>query len=68
MGPILGIGIGALGLPAGAILAIIPLWLLTTYGVARTVFHRTSTRREQAFLQLTDRLAALTEELVGRQE
>ncbi len=64
MGPILGITIGGLGLPVVAITAIIPVWLATAYGVARRTYRRAVKRREEEFLRLADRLAALTEELV----
>jgi hypothetical protein len=64
MGPILGITIGALGLPPGAIAAVIPLWLTTVYGIARTVYRSQVTKREKSFSDLADRLAELTEQLI----
>jgi serine/threonine protein kinase len=66
MGPILGIGIGALGLPPEAIAVIIPLWLGTVYGVARTVYRSQVGKREKSFSDLADRLAELTEQLIPR--
>ena len=67
LGPIIGIGVGALGLHGAAVVAIVPLWLTAVYAVARTTYHRAAKRREARFRQLADRLAAVTEELVGRQ-
>jgi serine/threonine protein kinase len=65
MGPIIGITTGAFGLPPAAIAAIIPLWLATTYTVARTVFHNKVKQRTEDFTRLADRLAELTTELIG---
>ncbi len=66
MGPILGITIGALGLPPVAIAAVIPLWLATVYGIARTVYRSQVTKREKSFSDLADRLAELTEQLIPK--
>jgi hypothetical protein len=66
MGPIAGIGLGVLGLPPEAIVAIIPIWLSTVYGIARTVYRRQVTKREKSFSDLADRLAELTEQLIPR--
>jgi hypothetical protein len=63
MGPIIGITVGALGLPPAAIAGIIPLWLATTYGIARTAYRSSVRKREEEFGYLVDRLAALAEEL-----
>lgn len=64
MGPVLGVTIGALGLPPLAILGIIPVWLGSVLVLARTIYRRAIGKREKEFTALADRLAALTEELV----
>jgi serine/threonine protein kinase len=64
MGPFIGITVGALHLAPVAIVAIIPLWLSTVYGIARTVYGKSVGRRQTDFQKLTDRLAELTEELI----
>ena len=66
LGPIIGITVGALGLPGGAIAAIVPLWLMTVYGIARTTYTSTARKREQTLLRLADRLVVVTAELVGK--
>ena len=65
MGPVLGITIGALGLPVVAIAGIIPAWLATVYGIARRSYGRAVERRRVDFLSLADRLAALATELAA---
>jgi hypothetical protein len=45
MGPILGIGIGALSVSATVLVVLIPLWLGTTYAIARTAYHYSTKRR-----------------------
>jgi hypothetical protein len=60
---VIGIFLGAFRLPPSAIAAIIPLWLVTTYATARTVYHRSSGRRVRELEAVTDRLAALAREL-----
>lgn len=64
MGPFIGITVGALHLSPVALLGIIPIWLSSVYGFARTVYGKSVKRREQDFQQVTERLAALTEELI----
>lgn len=64
LGPILGILGGALHIAGPTVVAIVPLWLATTFLTARTVYRRSSTRRAQELERLADRLAALTAELV----
>jgi hypothetical protein len=61
--PVIGIFVGAFHLPASAIAAIIPLWLVTTYATARTAYHRSSGRRLRELEAVADRLAALAREL-----
>ncbi|MEO8030851.1 MAG: serine/threonine-protein kinase [Gemmatimonadota bacterium] len=61
---VVGISIGALGLPPLALLAIIPTWWASAFGIARTVYARAFRKREQEFTYLADRLAALAQELV----
>jgi transposase-like protein len=63
MGPILGIGAGALHLGAAAV-AIVPIWLGITYLTARTVYRRSTGRRHRELAALINRLATLVEELV----
>src|SRR5256885_46196 len=46
--PVIGIAIGLFHLPPGAIGAIIPLWLGTTYVTARTAYHASTKRRARA--------------------
>ena len=63
MWPVIGIFLAAFHLPASAVTAIIPLWLVTTYATARTAYHRASGRRVRELEALADRLAALAREL-----
>jgi hypothetical protein len=63
MGPVLGIGIGALNAPAVIFAVLIPLWLGTTYAIARTAFHYSSQKRARELGRLVDRLADLAAEL-----
>jgi serine/threonine protein kinase len=63
MGPILGIGIGALSASATVLVVLIPLWLGTTYAIARTAYHYSTQKRARELERLIDRLAALAEEL-----
>ena len=65
MGPILGIGFGALHLAGPAALVIIPAWLGLTYVTARTVYRRSSTRRARDLERLANRLEGLVRDLVG---
>jgi tRNA A-37 threonylcarbamoyl transferase component Bud32 len=64
MGPIMGIGVGALGLEAAAMVVIVPIWLTATYLTARTVYSRSVKRRERELEGLADRLAALSRDLI----
>lgn len=63
MGPVIGIGAGALHL-GPLVVAIIPVWLGITYVTARTVYRRSSTKRLRELERLTDRLENLVRELV----
>ena len=65
LGPIIGIGAGVFHLTGPAALVIVPLWLATTFVVARTAYGRTTRRRERALAHLADRLAALAAELIA---
>jgi serine/threonine protein kinase len=65
MGPIMGTFASLHVSPLGLI-AIVPLWLLTTLTVARTVYSRSSRRRAAELQQVADRLAALALELAPR--
>jgi len=64
MGPIIGVGVGALHLVGAAVVTVIPVWLGITYLTARTVYRRVSMRRKRELEELINRLAALTGELV----
>ncbi len=64
LGPIIGILVGGLNLAPVAMVAIIPLWLGTTYVTARTVYRRNARGRVRELEALADRLAALARELI----
>ena len=64
MGPIIGVGVGALHLAGPAVVFIIPVWLGLTYLTARTVYRRVSSKRGRELEHLANRLAALAQELV----
>ena len=64
MGPIIGVGVGALHLVGAAVVAVIPVWLGITYVTARTVYGRISTRRRHKLEELLVRLRAIVEQLV----
>jgi len=64
LGPIIGILVGGLHLAPVAMVAIIPLWLGTTYVTARTVYRRNARGRVRELEALADRLAALARELI----
>ena len=68
MGPIIGVGVGALHLVGAAVVAIIPLWLGVTYVTARTVYRRTATRRARELEHLGNRLEVLVREIVEAPE
>ncbi|HWC73142.1 MAG TPA: hypothetical protein VG454_04325, partial [Gemmatimonadales bacterium] len=64
MGPIIGVGVGALHLAGPAVVVLIPVWLGITYLTARTVYRRVSSKRQRELEHLANRLAALAQELV----
>jgi serine/threonine protein kinase len=64
MGPIIGITVGGLGLAPIAITGIIPVWVATAYGVARTVYRKNYQKKEEVFAHLIDRLEEVTRELI----
>jgi len=64
MAPIVGIFLGGLQLAPVTMVGIVPLWLGTTYMVARGVFRSSVRRREAVLRDLVERLAALASELV----
>jgi len=64
IGPIIGVGVGALHLAGPAVVVLIPVWLGVTYLTARTVYRRVSSKRGRELEHLANRLAALTQELV----
>ncbi|MFN2565058.1 MAG: serine/threonine-protein kinase [Gemmatimonadaceae bacterium] len=66
MGPILGILVGAMSAPAEVIAAIVPAWLSLTYMTARVSYRLTVRGRQRALAGLADRLAAMTQDLVGQ--
>jgi len=63
MGPILGIGAGALHMGPAAV-AVVPIWLGITYLTARTVYRRSTGRRLRELDALINRLGALVADLV----
>ena len=64
IGPIIGVGVGALHLVGAAVLTVIPVWLGLTYLTARTVYHRSSTKRLRELEALANRLATVVGQLV----
>ena len=64
IGPIIGVGVGALHLVGVAVLTIIPAWIGVTYLTARTVYRRVSMRRKRELEELANRLATLVGQLV----
>ncbi len=64
---LVGISIGALGLHPLALLAIIPTWWASVFGIARTVYARSFRTREQEFTYLVGRLADMATELAVAQ-
>jgi serine/threonine protein kinase len=64
IGPIIGVGVGALHLVGPFVLAIVPAWIGVTYLTARTVYRRVSMRRKRELEQLANRLATLVGQLV----
>jgi hypothetical protein len=65
MGPILGVGIGALGLNPLFLIGLIPAWLGGVFVTARTVYRKQTDKRGAELEDLADRLAQLTRELIG---
>ena len=63
MGPIIGVGVGALHLVGAAVVIVVPVWLGITYLTARTVYRRSSTKRLREAEELANRLEALVREL-----
>ena len=63
LGPILGVGAGALHLGGLALLLVVP-WLGVSYLTARTVYRRSAGKRVRELEGLANRLAALAQELV----
>jgi hypothetical protein len=59
-----GILAGAMHLAGATLVAIVPVWLATTFVTARTVYRYNTKRRARELTGLADRLAALTRELV----
>src|SRR5437016_5024060 len=64
MGPIIGVGVGALHLVGAAVVVVVPVWLGITYLTARAVYRRSSTKRARELEELANRLSALTQALV----
>ena len=64
MGPIIGVGVGALHLVGAAVVVVIPAWLGITYLTARAVYRRSSTKRARELEDLANRLDALVRDLV----
>jgi len=64
-GIMVGIFQGALHMPE-LLIAVIPIWLLATYGTARAVYSGTSKRRRRELAELADRLAAVVEDEIAQ--
>jgi len=64
MGPILGVGVGALHLVGAAVITVVPVWLGITYLTARAVYRRSSMKRLREAEELANRLSVLIEQLV----
>ncbi len=64
MGPILGVGVGALHLVGAAVVTVVPVWLGITYLTARAVYRRSSMKRLREAEELANRLSVLIEQLV----
>jgi len=64
LGPILGILGGAMHLAGPLLVALVPVWLGTTYATARAVYRYNTNRRAKELEGLADRLAELVRELV----
>src|SRR5258706_210389 len=64
MGPIIGVGVGALHLVGAAVLTVVPVWLGITYFTARTVYRRTSTKSLRECETVADPLETLGREVV----
>ena len=67
MGPIIGVFAGALHMGGSVIGVVVPLWLATTFITARTVYRRTSRKRERELEALADRLAGIVRDVVAEQ-
>ncbi|PYP55949.1 MAG: hypothetical protein DMD40_12300 [Gemmatimonadetes bacterium] len=64
MGPIIGVGVGALHLVGAAVVVVVPVWLGITYLTARAVYRRSSTKRARELEALANRLDTLVRDLV----
>ena len=64
LGPMLGILGGALHVAGPLLVALVPVWLGTTYATARAVYRHNTNRRGKELEGLADRLAELVRELV----
>jgi len=64
LGPMLGILGGALHVAGPLLVALVPVWLGTTYATARAVYRHNTNRRAKELEGLADRLAELVRELV----
>jgi hypothetical protein len=62
-GPLIAILVEGIGLADPVIAVAVPLWLLTTFAIARTAYYYAVGRRSRALEKLADRLAALAREL-----
>ena len=65
MGPILGVGIGALGMNPIFLIGLIPAWLGGVYATARTVYRRQAEKRAAELEELANRLEKVTRYLIG---
>ena len=64
LGPMLGILGGALHVAGPLLVALVPVWLGTTYATARAVYRYNTNRRAKELETLADRLVELVRELV----
>jgi hypothetical protein len=64
LGPLLGILGGAMHIGGPLIVALVPVWLATTYATARAVYRHSTKQRAKELEGLADRLAELVRELV----
>lgn len=65
LGPIMASIFGGLHLAPAAALFVVPAWLVTVFGITRSSYFYAVKRREKKLRRLIDRLADVTQDLVG---